>query len=534
LNAALRVDRSLTWRELALVALGLTVLAGLSFGSSVIHNGFHLDDWSNAADALYPPPGTNALETFKDATLFRPVLVLYVPLTYFVFGMHMWLHLLWAIAIGVAACFLLYTVLRTLGLPWVHACFITVLVLLFPWFDATRFWPTAAQVPLSISITLVGLLIALKGLSRDSLKWHVGAALLYLISILTYEVTLPLIAVLGVLYVWRVGWRAGRVRWGMDLVAVVVGGTWVGTHTARTKSGLSGDFTHLRAIVDGGAEMLGLTAIPLGEPHTTLVLVILAAIFATGIAALLFSKAKDEPRQGWWLRSWLLLAGGGLAVVVLGWVIFIPADPYYTPAIWGITNRVNGLAGIGLVILVYAAFGVLTELAARVWRWSDSTVLAITSCLAILLAVGYFTVVRRHTGIWDSSYQAEVTAIDRIQARYPDLPPGTTLYTSDYPANQTLGVPILSAIWDLNGMVQTSYEDGTLKAYPVVEGFTLKCGANGVGMVGTGAPKRSAPYGTARLFDLATGNSARPLSRRECLAVAGEYLPGPLYLSYDY
>jgi len=532
------MNRHFGWREAALAVFGLALLGGLAFGPLVLHGGFHFDDWSNGADTLFPPAGTNEFKHLSETTLFRPVLIAYVPLTYLVFGLHEWLHLAWSIALGITVSSLLYAVLRLLDLPRLHAAFIAALVLIFPWFDGIRYWPTGAQVSLSLTFMLTGLVLALIGLRRKSLKWHFGAAAFYLTSILTYEIALPVIAMLGVLYVGRVGWRDGRIRWGIDIVTAIVGGLWVGTHTERIKSGISGDISHLGEIIDGGSEIMGRTVVPLGGPHTTLGLALLSAVFASGVAVYFLGPRPSKPHSEWDLRNWLLLGAGGFAVAVLGWVILIPADPYYTPQIWGVSNRINGLAGIGLVILVYAAIGVIADLAARAIRGRPSTTsLAICITLALLLTGCYLSVIRRHNGIWNAAYEAEATAINRIQERYPTLPHGTTLFVSGYPAYQTLGVPILSSSWDVRGMVQDTYEDGTLNAQPVLEGLVIDCRPDVVGLAGVNgvtAPPYSAPYGMARLFDLASGKSARPLTRRECLSVAAEYKPGPTVLSYEY
>jgi hypothetical protein len=526
------------WREAALAAFGLTLLGGLAFGPLVLHGGFHFDDWSNGADTLFPPAGTNEFEHLSETTLFRPVLIVYVPLTYIIFGLHQWLHLAWSIALGVAVCSLLYAALRLLDVPRLHAAFISALVLIFPWFDGIRYWPTGAQVSLSLTFMLTGLVLALIGLQRRSLRWHIGAAIFYLTSILTYEIALPLIAMLGVLYVGRVGWQAGRVRWGIDIVTVIIGGLWVGTHTERIKSGISGDISHLGEIIDGGAEITGRAAIPVDGAHTALALTLLATIFAIGTLVQVKRRQSPEDSFEWGLRNWLLLGAGGFAVTLLGWVILIPADPYYTPQIWGVSNRINGLAGVGLVILVYAAIGVLAELGARASRGrARATSLVICTSLALLLTAGYLSVIRRHNGIWNAAYDAEVSAIEQIQARYPTLPHGTTLFVSGYPAYQTLGVPILSSSWDVRGMVQDTYEDATLNAQPVLAGLVIDCRRKVVGLAGTEGvtpPPYTAPYGMARLLDLSSGTSARPLNRRQCLADADKYQPGPTVLSYEY
>src|SRR6185312_15111321 len=72
-------------RELFIAWAALALLSLLVYAPHVRHGGFYLDDWANAATTLYPPKG-GALDAFSNLTLYRPVLVLYVPLTYFVFG----------------------------------------------------------------------------------------------------------------------------------------------------------------------------------------------------------------------------------------------------------------------------------------------------------------------------------------------------------------------------------------------------------------------------------------------------------------
>jgi hypothetical protein len=529
------MSRPLSRGEIALAWLALAVIAVLAFTPHIRHGGFYLDDWSNGAGALEPPGGHgfgNALSYFADLTIYRPVLVVYVPLTYFVFGMHMAHHLIWAAFLALFVVAMLYGILRTLGLPWIHAWPITALTLVYPWFDSTRFWATASQVSLSVGLALAGLWIALTVLSRRSWRWHTAAATLYLLSILTYEVTLPLIAAAGLLYTIRAGWKAARLRWAMDLLAVAAGGLWVGTHTARETSSFSENLTHLGEIIREGGMVLGRTLLPVGGEHTTVTLCALAAVTIAGFAALLARPDRFDG-QGWGLAGWLSLVAGGLVVAGLGWFMFIPADPYYTPSVYGMTNRVNGLAGIGLVLAAYGALGIVGTLIGALRARTAVTVAAVLA-LGALLGAGYVDVLRRHSTIWDAAYVAERTALDRLQSDFRTLPSGTTMFIAGYPANQTLGVPILAATWDVDGMVKSEYEDGTLWAYAVLPGFHLVCHPDSIGLGGLGAPTTKGSYGTTLLVDLETQRWSKPRSRQACRKVVGSYVPGPLYLSITY
>lgn len=527
----------MTRRELVLTWLGLVVLCALVFAPHVRHGGFYLDDWSNAAASLQPPGGPsagNALSFLAKVGIYRPVLVLYVPLTYWAFGMHMALHIAWAATLAVLVAGMLYGVLRTLGVPRIHAWAIAALTIVYPWSDSTRLWPTADQVSLSVMFALAGLWIALAGLSGRTWRWHCFAGILYLLSILTYEVTLPLIAVAGGIYVARVGWRAARVRWGIDLVAVIAGGLWVGTHTVRTKSSLSGDLDHLQEIVKTGGTIAGRTLLPVGAQRTTLALGLLLGVLLLGLAAYACRPERFRERGSWGLRSWLLMAGGGLLAAALGWVMFIPADPYYTPSIFGMTNRVNGLAGVGLVIALYGALGVVGVLVGQLRPRASIVAVAITLLLGGLIGISYIHVIRRHTQIWDTAYIAEKTGLQEIRKQFPQLPHSTTLFVSGYPAYQTLGVPIFSTTWDLDGMIKTQYEDWTLSAYPVLAETQIVCHPDGIRLEGLGSVGPLVPYGHAQFFDFATHRRAHPDSSEACRAVAASYAPGPLYLSTSY
>lgn len=537
LSHSLRLNRPFGIGELvsALIALGVVTL--VVFWPHLRHGGFYLDDWSNASAALEPPGSPDfgrAVRSFADFTIYRPVLVVYVPLTYFVFGMHMHYHLAWAVALALLAVTMFYGVLRVLGVPWIHALLIAALAIVFPWSDSTRLWVTADQVTLSIAFAAAGILVALVGLNRRSWRWHACAVALYLLSILSYEVTLPLIACLGFLYWFRAGWHKARLRWLADVVAAAAAGLWVGSHTTRTATGVGGDLDHLRLIVEEGGMIAGRAGLPLGAPHMTVVLISLSAVLGLGMAAYFFLPGRFSSQPGWGLRQWLLLAAGGLAVTALGWAMFIPADPYYTPSIYGETNRVNGLAAFGLVLLIYGAFGVIGALVGQVRPRVRGTAVGVTALLAVALLGAYTHVLRRHIEIWDLAYAAERAALTELQRKMPQLPHNTTVFASSYPANQTLGVPIMTTTWDFNGMVEMEYDDSTLSAYPVLAEHRLGCRAGGVTLEREGEPEVTAPYGKVRLLNLASGGHSAPRSQRECRRVAHTYVPGPLYLSSAY
>lgn len=536
LARALRIGRPFRPSELALAFLALGIFAALAFGPRIVHGGFHLDDWSNAANALRLPNGPglgSAMSQFAEFTIYRPVLVVYVPLSYFIFGMNMHYHLAWAVALGVLAVTMLYGSLRLLGVPWIHALAIAALMLIFPWSDSTRLWVTADQVTLSLVFAGAGLFVALVGLKRLDWRFHLAAATLYALSILAYEITLPLILCTGFLYWFRAGWREARWRWLVDVVVAAAAAGWNGSHTARTAAGIGADLTHLKQIVDQGAVVLARAGLPLGHAHTGLVLIVLALVLGVGVCA--YFLFPDRFAGGrWGLRQWLLMAFGGLAVLVLGWTMFIPADPYYTPSIFGEVNRVNGLAAYGMVLLFYGAFGVVASLVGEAYRRAVWVAPAALAILAVALLGAYLHVLRRHIEIWNLAYAAERTAIVTTREAFPRLPPGTRLFATSYPANQAPGVPIFAATWDYAGMLLMEYDDSSLWGYPVVAELRVRCRARGVVLVRGGTVEGVASYGKTRFLNLATGAHTAPRDRAACRRAVPRYPPGPLFLSPTY
>ncbi|HET6997962.1 MAG TPA: hypothetical protein VFI03_05170 [Solirubrobacterales bacterium] len=533
----LTAPREFSRGEFALALLGLVLLGGLAYLSHIVNGGFHLDDWSDASNTLFPGEGTDfgrSVELFYDATPYRPGLTVYVPLKYLVFGADtvLQLSLSTTLAIGVAA--LLYGVLRTLRVPWFHALMIAALTIVFPSYDSTRFWEAASLPSVALAFALGGLWLALHALDRRSWPLHAAAAALYLASILTYEITLPLIAAFGLIYVARVGWSAARWRWAVDLLVVVVAGTWNLTHTVRVTSGLSDHITHAGEIFEGSQTVLASAAYPLGSsPPTSAALIVLSLIFAVGLAAHL-TQAQARKVVGWGLREWLILGATGLAVAVLGWVVFIPADIFYTPSLYAATNRVNAVAGIGLIMIVYAAIGTVVSVLSLylhpLRHWAPALVLG----LALVLGAAYIHVLKRHSDVWNAAYSYETAALEKIKATYPTLPPETLVVTSDYPANLSLGVPVFTADWDLNGALRLEYDDYSMRGLPLIEGSSLVCEADGLAMEGAVTTPETIPWDKVRLLNLADGHHTSPRSRAECEAAAPRFHPGPTAILGSY
>src|SRR4051812_21841981 len=210
------------------VASGLLLILGvLVFLPHLRHGGFYYDDWANGALARYPGNGNSfgdALTAYWNLTSYRPVLVLYVPLTHIVFGTHMHVHLLWSVGLGVLESASLYLLLRSLGMERLHSWLIAALVLVFPTTDSTRLWATASMTSLAISLYLLGAVLAVRALRNPPRRlWpvHLASVALYVLSVATYEATAGLVVFSFLLYRCVTSWRLALRRTAVDVAALL-------------------------------------------------------------------------------------------------------------------------------------------------------------------------------------------------------------------------------------------------------------------------------------------------------------------------
>src|SRR3954447_14737692 len=118
--------------ELALVAVGLALLAALVYGDHVVRGSFLWDDWENAGTARYRyEPGFLGPFDLRQAA-YRPVLQLIMPLPHLLFGTATAPHLALALLLAVCACAAFHALLRGLGVARAHAPAAGAPALVFP------------------------------------------------------------------------------------------------------------------------------------------------------------------------------------------------------------------------------------------------------------------------------------------------------------------------------------------------------------------------------------------------------------------
>ena len=219
------------------------------------------------------------------------------------------------------------------------------------------------------------------------------------------------------------------------------------------------------------------------------------------------------------LLAWLYAAAGGLVVVLAGWAVLAPADPYYSPGVLGVGNRINVVAGLGLVLLAVALVRMAATLAFSALPADRRRASAVVTVL-VAAAIGgaYLDRLGADRGDWWRARRAEGFVLGQLGVSIARPPAGSTVIARGFPFYQAPGVPVFAASWDLDGAVKLLWKDPSLVAWPSPPGGLL-CGAGGVAVAEVAA-NRPARYGRTFLVDLARGTAVPIDSQRRCRGLA--------------
>jgi hypothetical protein len=519
-----------TWRELPLM---LTLLSGaglLLYGRHILHGGLYSDDWAFASVTEHGNGLASEYRDLRGSVGFRPLGVASLVIRFSLFGDHTRWHLAAVLMSTVLLCAAIYLFLRSLGIEKLHAGAISLLALACPYADATRLWATGSGANIAITLWLLGVVVALRGLTartkRNAILLHAGAVCLYLASLLQYEVAYAAICASGLLYLTRAGWSRMLPRSAVDVTVATVA---VGVIVSRSEVSRTDSFLHhARVMFDGGVQILARVVVPFDDPRPALVVTALALVFGAAAVAVWRLPRHDPARRE--LARWLAVAAGGLVTAVAGYSLFAGAFDYYQPLNPGLANRTNAVASLGFIALAYAAIAGLAILVLGRFRLPRGVSAAVTLGVAALVFAGYQNRLEENVATWDRTWDQQRTILRVLQTRLPDPPPSSTIYTFGHAVvSENPGLPIFISPWELRGAVQTVYDDPTLVAYPALPGTRLACGRRGGYLEGDAYTRAYGDdYGQIYLVDIPTERVERPDTRKQCLKGAGEFHPGPL------
>ena len=515
------VSAALTRHEVLLAGVFSLVLGFGILGLHVVDGAFYTDDWAFAAirDAH---SGLDLFRAFGSASGGRPALGIYLPAVFALFGLNAHLHLAWAAILTAALGFGVYLVLRMVNLPRLAAAAVAALLIVFPFSDAVKLWATASAIQWSLVIYVAGVVSALRGFGRvgtRAVALHSASLALYVISMLTYESTVGLIACTVGAYFVKTTPRAAIARWIVDIAALVATVEVVITRTAKTVHHSLGDqLHHAHLIFQQGVVLMGHVLSPWaiqvegrrtlavalfivcgaawltfgrGALHVRAGQVALGAVSGTVIVAICAGRhvlaavsvaiaggvawvvlGQDVERRNR-VRQGLLLAVAGVVGIAAGYVAYIPTDDYYSPYGTEGLNRVNAAASIGYVMLTV---GLVATLAAVLFR-SATVQAAVIGLVMVALFAGYARTLVRDELLWDRAGQYERAAVAEISRAVPQPLRSGTVYVWDERTSLTPQLPVFNSTWDLpNAMGIAWGMKRSARVFPMLDTTVFRCG----------------------------------------------------------
>lgn len=483
--------------ELLLGILGLIAIAAFSYTWYIQHGGIWDDDWkitsaliSNRPDGGY----WSGISELWGVLSWRPVLVAYNGLIVAPLGWHLTLQFTWSVAVSVVFVALLFQLLRTRGIASVHAFAIAALVLVASFGDSGVLWISGATIRFAAALYLAGLLVALRALQTDdprrARRLHAVAVVLYVTSILSYEVTAGLILAGILVYLTAAPRRRALRQWAVDVVATALALVWSAAMTPRPTRSLADDWDHAKVIAQQVWDRYGGVAAPSWFPeHLASVLTVVAGLAGLGYVILIAQGRIGGGPGAEAVRRWTIVLGIGLVYVAAAYVVFVPGESYYVPNGIGISNRFNSIAVAPLILVAYASVMVLVSLATAFRpRWAP-----VATAVALAYAVGMFTVqhhaLKADQRAWVADYDVSKNALATVRQLVPHPARGTYVVMLGVPAMSATGNPVFYASWDFTSALRKQYGDPTLSGFNAANGTS--CTEDGLNVVG-GEPL---PYG---------------------------------------
>jgi hypothetical protein len=218
-----------------------------------------------------------------------------------------------------------------------------------------------------------------------------------------------------------------------------------------------------------------------------------AAFVGLGVFVYLMRVLRGEQEYVPRSQTWLLLAAGGLAVFVGGYLVGL-----FTGRIGfsstGIANRSAIAASVGLAVTIVAVVGWLSLLSSR----EEIGRRAFAGTVALVCVSGFLTI-NVLADSWGGAWVKEQAILARINAAFPDIPSNSALILHGVCPYVGPGI-VFESSWDLAGALQVRYHDPAIAAD--ITSSRLTIAPDGLQTTIYGGKPRTYPYGPhLMLFD---------------------------------
>lgn len=549
-EATTTLEHRLGGRRLALLqALGLlgvlVLVAVLVYGDHARNGGWIGDAWvTRAWYVLYPHRDFfSAVGHMLDLESMgsRPANAVYRVTLNEWFGADTGAWYAWQIASGIGMCVALYALMRELGVRYLDAAAVVVLLVVFPAAASVWLWSPIVHASLSIALAAVGFLLALRAFraeGRRRLALHVASLGLFVVSLLLYEVCLPFFLASFLLYALRAPRREAAKRWLADCAVLLPLALAISGSTEARDQGIGGALDHAAEMASQLPELVLERLLPF-DGAGVLGFVLIVALYGWAVLTVRRRAEQDPLRRR--LRSLLGIAGAGLVVVVLGYLIYVPGLDYYRPLAGGIADRVNAMPAIGWTLFLYATLALLATLLTQRLRRGALLAAVGTGALALALGLSWVSPIEEESGHYVEAYQEGERMLDIVERAVPDPPANAAIWTFAQPVEVAPGVPVFANHWNMSAAVALLYRKRSVRSFVGFLGTRFECTSRGV--IPTGHPEYPPPppgelgqfgsrYGRTFFVDTVDGefapidSRARCLELRQAFARATELRPG--------
>jgi hypothetical protein len=519
----------LTARELLLAFFGLLAICVLVYLPHAANHGLYTDDWWFVQRPHFLDHGLGSIGSMLDVSPFpnnyndhfsltdsyRPGQTAQLTAQYLLTGTSGSARLVLAVGLAAIESFLLYLVMRLLGLRPLVAGAAAGLMAIGTFVDSTRLWSSVQPEMNAASFYLAGLASALLGL-RSAVKgrriaWHTAAFLFYMASVFTYEAFLILLPLSALAYWLVAGRQAALPRWGVDLVAMAIAALTVGRTANHDRSGeltIAHLWDRVEDVIPAALRVFGW---PIPAESIVVGPVGIVLVLAAGTGLVLALRGGPLERAA---RQWALVGGVALALGFVGLVGLLPAEHALTPSNEGFGNRLLVTSSLSFPLVYVSAIALIAiGLAALIRRpgWA----IPLAGVGIALLAGGMVNRELQRQDDFSAAWKEEERIVDRIQRTLPSPKANSTIVSFRHPLIMDGGLVSFATDYDLDGALKLRYGDSTLRAHPYLPG-TTQCGPSGVVFSGTFEPTNTLPYGQMFFVDVSRERATPIADQASC------------------
>jgi hypothetical protein len=465
-------------------ALVVAAVAAIPAAFYVAGLGFYYDDhfflgiMSTSHDRSVPGL-VDALADEDSKVWLRPAMYGGLAILFRFFGTNPLPYHLFVAALVPVCAVLLYLVIDRLRAPGFLALGVPIVFAAAPHYSTDRFWLASYPAPASVALALAGvysLLRACEVRGRRLTFWLVGGGLAIILSVLFYEVAVPLliVVVVALWYRARTGSRSMRITAfssslllaGVLIYKVIAAATLTTGSSYQLGSSTILDLHHIGYLVSGSVKV-NFGTYGLALPYVVWWIFAHRPTWGAATASLLvgalvlaYLRRHRElglpPLRHNGTPVWRLLVAAGVALIAVGYASFLVAEEiYFTSA--GIDNRVNIVAAIGVAVLTLGLL--LRAIQSLPTRRQEA---GFAAGLALLAATGTL-ITSTLADYWVAASARQDDVVPRLIEALPAKLPDATVILDGVCPEIGPGV-VFAAAHDLAGVLRSHYQDPTIRA----------------------------------------------------------------------